>query len=43
MFGKKHWSFSMKKNTIASPNKNKERVLGKPSASSATILGVAYK
>jgi hypothetical protein len=43
MFGKKKGTFSMKKNTIATPNKNKERVLGRPSSSGASVLGVAYK
>ena len=43
MFGKNKGTFSMKKNTIAAPNKNQERVLGRPSSSKASVLGVAYK
>jgi hypothetical protein len=43
MFQKKMGTFSMKKNTVSMPNKNKQRPVGVANRSKNTIIGVASK
>lgn len=43
MFNKKKGQFSMKRNTIAAVNKNKQRPVGVANKSRSTVVGVASK